>query len=186
MELILDHAKRILLPHLKNPGAVVDFTMGNGHDTLFLAEHTHSPIYAFDIQPQAVASTEALLKEHGYSHVNLILDSHSNLKQYLSTSIEAGIFNLGYLPGGDKSVATSTESTLKALEDALSLLSPTGILVLVLYPGHPQGQAESEAVEAFCSSLNSGDYDVVKYCFINKKKPPYLLAIERRNKNPES
>ena len=30
----------------------VDFTMGNGHDTLFLAEQCPK-VYAFDIQPEA-------------------------------------------------------------------------------------------------------------------------------------
>lgn len=182
MELILDCAKRLLLPHLDKDGAVVDFTMGNGHDTLFLAEHTDSPVYAFDIQPQALAATQKLLEDHGFSHVHLILDTHSNLKQYVKTPIEAGIFNLGYLPGGDKSVVTRTESTLKALEDGLSLLSETGILILVLYPGHPQGKEESIAVENYCSLLKSGEYDVIKYCFLNKKNPPYLLAIEKRQK----
>ena len=91
-------------------------------------------------------------------------------------------FNLGYLPGGDKSITTKSTSTLTALKQAISLISDTGILVVVIYPGHPEGKIESEQVEKFFRSLDSSSFDVIKYQFINKKDPPYLIAVERLQK----
>ncbi len=181
MQLILDFAKTLLLSHLKEDGIYVDFTMGNGFDTLFLAEHTNGDIYAFDIQQTAIENTTKLLEQHQINHVNLILDSHSNLKQYLQQPIDAGIFNLGYLPNGDKSITTRTETTLIAVQSALELLSDTGILVIVLYPGHMQGKTESLQVENFCKNLNASAYHVLKYDFINQNHPPYLIAIKKRH-----
>ena len=51
----------------------VDFTMGNGHDTLFLAEQC-AKVYAFDIQPEALENTKKRLGDR--QHLQLILDSH--------------------------------------------------------------------------------------------------------------
>lgn len=182
MQLILDFAKELMLSHLKEDGIYVDFTMGNGHDTLFLAQqHPKGMVYAFDIQEQALSHTKALLAEHGItSGVTLILDSHEQFPHYITAPIDIGIFNLGYLPGADKTVTTQTQTTLQALEAALAALSETGILILVLYPGHPEGKRESEAVEAFCRALSGSNYNVIKYDFINKQNPPYLLAVEKR------
>ena len=101
--------KQFLTPHLKKGGIAVDFTMGNGHDTLWLSQQMgeEGHVYAFDIQKQAIDSTHALLeKENALSNVTLIHDSHANVKQYVTSPICAGMFNLGYLPGGDKSVTT--------------------------------------------------------------------------------
>lgn len=180
MELILDFAKRLLLNHLHEAGVYADFTMGNGYDTLFLAQHTKGTVYSFDIQQTALEHTQALLEEHRVQNARLILDSHSHLTQYITEPLDAGIFNLGYLPGGDKSITTQTSTTLQAVQDALALLKSDGILVLVLYPGHPQGKQESEVVSWFCAELDGSAYDVIRYDFINKKNPPYVIAIEKR------
>lgn len=184
MQLILDFAKTLLLPRLKQGGIFVDFTMGNGHDTLFLYQHlTNGEIYSFDIQPQAIENTTQLLGGTIPENVHLILNSHEYFTDYFEEELEGGIFNLGYLPGGDKSITTKSASTMQAVSLALSRLSNTGILVLVLYPGHPEGKEESELIELFCRNLSGREYDVIKYDFINKKEPPYLIAIQKRVKN---
>ena len=59
--------KYFILSHLHEGDVAVDFTMGNGHDTAFLSK-TVGPtgrVTAFDIQPQALISTEATLKAEG-------------------------------------------------------------------------------------------------------------------------
>ena len=59
---------RDVLARAVRPGdAVIDATMGNGHDTLFLSEMVGKTgkVYAFDIQPEALASTERLLEDYG-------------------------------------------------------------------------------------------------------------------------
>lgn len=48
-------------------------------------------------------------------------------------------FNLGYLPGGDKTLITEPHTTLKALNVAKDILTPGGLISLVVYVGHPGG-----------------------------------------------
>lgn len=49
-------------------------------------------------------------------------------------------FNLGYLPGGDKTVITTSKTTLLALEAAERILMPGGLISMVVYIGHPGGR----------------------------------------------
>jgi tRNA1(Val) A37 N6-methylase TrmN6 len=186
MELILDHARRLMEEHLSPSSICIDFTMGNGNDTLFLAKHAvNGMVYAFDIQPQALEQTKSRIEPQYRDRVMLILDSHSNFTQYVKTPYDVGIFNLGYLPGGDKTITTQTQTTLSAVNQAVYCLSESGILIIVLYPGHPAGKEESIMVEQFCSALDASQYDVTKYQFLNKKDPPYLIAIEHRHPTPK-
>ncbi|MEJ7220935.1 class I SAM-dependent methyltransferase, partial [Staphylococcus gallinarum] len=85
-------------------------TCGNGNDTLFLAQNVPNGfVYGFDIQQLAITNTEQ--KVATFSNVKLIKDSHNNVKQYIKAEhigkIDAAIFNLGYLPKGDKSIVTT-------------------------------------------------------------------------------
>ena len=72
---------------------VVDATMGNGHDTLFLAKLAKR-VYAFDIQEQAVEKTRQRLAEADLDNAQLILAGHESLDQYID-HFKAAIFNLG-------------------------------------------------------------------------------------------
>lgn len=49
-------------------------------------------------------------------------------------------FNLGYLPGGDKTIITKSETTHLALEAAKRILKAGGLISLVVYVGHPGGR----------------------------------------------
>lgn len=49
-------------------------------------------------------------------------------------------FNLGYLPGGDKTMITRADTTLLGLEAAERILAPGGLISLVVYVGHPGGR----------------------------------------------
>lgn len=112
------------------PGdTVCDCTMGNGHDTAYMCRLTGDTgtVYSFDIQPEALSRTEALLaEEHLLTPARLILDSHSHLKQYIDHPIRFFVFNLGYLPDGDPTVITKGTSTLEAIEAALSITETGG------------------------------------------------------------
>lgn len=120
---IIPFAHCLLRQALPEGGNALDGTAGNGHDTLFLAQTAgiRGKVWAFDIQPQALNNTRCRLQEAGYSNVRLILDGHENLKQYVSEPLNAAIFNFGWLPGGDKSLTTRTETSITALSAALSL-----------------------------------------------------------------
>ncbi len=113
-------------------------------------------------------------------NVQLILDSHSNLDRYIQTPLDAGVFNLGYLPWADKTITTRRETTLEAVEKALSLLRVGGVLVIVIYPGHEEGRLEGEALQQKLSTLDPKRYDVLLHRLIHVPNCPYILAVERR------
>ncbi|GAK47052.1 hypothetical protein LOSG293_011530 [Secundilactobacillus oryzae JCM 18671] len=176
-----------LLKAAVQPGdTVIDGTAGNGHDTALLAELVGQSghVLAFDIQEAALSQTKTRLDNAGLaSQVQLIHDSHANLAAYLpeNQSISAAIFNLGYLPGGDKQITTHAESTLQALQQMLAHLSAGGVVIAVLYYGHPGGKAEKDAVIHFASTLDQKQFQVLSYQFINQiHEPPILLAIQKR------
>jgi len=140
--------------HVKPGDQVIDATAGNGHDTLFLAQAVQSAghVWALDIQQAALESTARRLSEAGVQdRVTLIQGSHAHmaglLPQELAGQVTAIMFNLGYLPGSDKAMATATDTTLQALEAARALLAPGGILSVVAYLGHPGGREEFTRVQ---------------------------------------
>jgi hypothetical protein len=49
-------------------------------------------------------------------------------------------FNLGCLPGGDKTVITVTRTPELALQTASRLLSSGGLISVLVYIGHPGGR----------------------------------------------
>lgn len=166
---------------------VIDATMGNGHDTLYLAQKVgpKGKVYAFDIQQQAIDQTRELLKGYTVPHVHLIHDDHSRLLSHVSEKIRLFVFNLGFLPGSDKSVTTQTDTTLTAIQKALSLLEVHGVGFILIYPGHPEGMREKEALLEWASLLSIYEFNVSRTEFLNQcNHPPLLLTIEKRADAP--
>ena len=176
-------AHTLLAGHVVAGARVIDATMGKGHDTVLLARLVGETgnVYAFDIQSEALSATAArLASENLQTRATLIQDSHTRMHDYISAPVSAIVFNLGYLPGADKSCATQADNTLAAVRSALALLEPGGLLLIAIYWGHPAGVQEKEALEPFVAGLSPDTYRVFRYEFINRSKPaPYLLAIER-------
>lgn len=155
-----------------SPGdAVVDATAGNGHDTVFLARLVgpSGQVHAFDVQEEAIRATRERLEKEGLltPSVRLHLASHDRLAELVGGPVKAIVFNLGYLPGGDKKTVTRTECTLAALEQAAALIAPNGLLSVMCYPGHEGGKEEAEAVEAFLSRLPHHSWRAGKYQLLN-------------------
>lgn len=158
------------------PGdTVVDATAGNGHDTVFLARLAGPAghVHAFDVQEEAIRSTRERMEEAGLltPNVHLHLSSHDRLAELVSGPVKVIVFNLGYLPGGDKKTVTRTDSTLAALEQATALIAPNGLLSVMCYPGHEGGAAEAEAVETFLSRLPHHSWCTGKYQLLNTGSP---------------
>lgn len=176
-------ARDLVAAALKNGGRAVDATCGNGHDTVFLAEHVgpHGLVQAFDIQPQAILATRQRLTEAGLlERVQLIEASHANIESYCHENLQAVMFNLGYLPGGNHAVVTQPESTLTALRFAAEKLNSGGIITVVAYTGHEGGMDEFKAVRHFAAALPQQRFTVLEYSFINQvNHPPLLLAVSR-------
>ncbi|NLK44660.1 MAG: methyltransferase domain-containing protein [Tissierellia bacterium] len=176
-------SKEFMLNFVKQGQVVLDCTVGNGNDTLILAKcvgHT-GKVYGFDIQKEAIERTKEKLDcENLGKHVILILDGHENIDIYIKEELDFVIYNLGYLPRGDKSIITKKETTLISLEKALGLLKENGVLLITCYIGHEGGLEEKNAVETFLTSLDQGKYNVLKHEFINQQnKPPILFIIEK-------
>lgn len=182
---LLSLHKQFILTHLKEGDICADFTMGNGHDTEFLSKTVgeNGHVYAFDIQRQAVDSTAARLKEAGCpDNYTLICDSHHRAEEYIHQPIKAGMFNLGWLPGGDKSITTMRATTMPAIEAAIRLLGDDAVLTVAVYPGHPEGDAEGNMIEEYLSGLSRFKLCVTKIKIVNSPTSPYFFLIETKEK----
>ncbi|MGP0586375.1 class I SAM-dependent methyltransferase [Paenibacillus timonensis] len=188
---VLSFAHKLASERLALGDAAVDATAGTGADTLFLAKSCgpKGRVFAFDIQPQALALTRARLDKEpadSIAAVSLLQASHADMATVLPADVRgqlgAVMFNLGYLPaeGADPAVITLPDSTLPALEAGLSLLRPRGILTAVLYPGHPGGDAEAAAVETWAALLPASAGQAILYRQPQRSAAPYLIAIEKR------
>ncbi|MBQ2810386.1 MAG: hypothetical protein IJF11_05795 [Clostridia bacterium] len=179
---LLTLQKSFILSHLKGGDVCADFTMGNGHDTLFLSQTVGEggEVFAFDIQPSALENTRARLESEGApQNYTLILDSHSNLKKYINKKIKAGMFNLGYLPGsGNKGLTTMRETTIPAVMGAIDLLDARSILLVAIYPGHAEGDAEGVALEEIFNKIDRHAISVMKVKIINSPTSPYFFVLE--------
>ncbi|AQP53944.1 SAM-dependent methyltransferase [Vagococcus penaei] len=185
------HYSHELLKEIVQPGdVVVDGTMGNGFDTVFLAELVGKTglVYAFDVQEQALTTTTERLKaEKLLERTQLLLQGHETLSQVIPEiqPIKSALFNLGYLPHSDKSIITTEATTIPALTALISRLVTRGRIILVIYSGHEGGEAEKQAVLNFATELPQEDFSVLYYEFINQKhSPPSLVCIERK-KSPK-
>ena len=176
-------AHDLLRQHIHAGDTVLDGTAGNGHDTLLLAQLVGSAgkVYAFDIQDSALAATADRLQQHQLiERVQLIHAGHQHLARHVKQPIAAAIFNMGYLPRGDHNITTQAETSIAALQAALALLQPRGILIAVLYHGHEQGKPETAAILSFAQALPQTQYRALRYEFINQQNcPPIVLAIEK-------
>ena len=161
-----DCLRRFLLPG----DIAVDATMGNGHDTQFLCELVGESghVFAFDIQEQAVENTRQRLAEAGLlERATLCCVSHDQMSEYVKTPVQAVMFNLGWLPGGDKRITTHWKTTRSAIEQALHLLDQNGVCVICVYPGHPAGDEERIRLLAWFTSMKPQDFNILHHRFIN-------------------
>ena len=105
---------------------------------------------------------------------------YKNLKEY-KNKISLIVFNLGYLPKGNKEITTKSITTLKAIKDSFKLLNKKGHIVITIYPGHEEGLKESKKIKEF---LEKNDYTYDKYYNTNNKTSPYVIDIKKKSNNP--
>ncbi len=183
---LTDLHKYFILRHLGEGDVAVDFTMGNGNDTLFLSRTVGEGgrVYAFDIQEEALVSTRAHLEANGApNNYTLICASHHRVKEFVNEPIKAGMFNLGYLPrSGRKTVTTMRETTLPAVIAALELLDPDGVLIVAIYPGHEEGALEGEMLREYFSGLSKYRICPSEFHILNSPDSPYFFLIEKSRK----
>ena len=175
--------KHFILEHLGEGEVAVDFTMGNGNDTLFLSRTVgeRGRVYAFDIQEDALVSTRAHLEANGApENYTLICASHHRVKEFVGEPIKAGMFNLGYLPrSGRKTLYTMRETTMPAVEAAIDLLAPDGVLIVAIYPGHEEGALEGEMLREYFAGLSKYRICASEFRILNSPTSPYFFLVEK-------
>jgi tRNA A58 N-methylase Trm61 len=188
LDRILPYAKKLLEKTITRGDVVVDATLGNGHDTVFMANLVgeNGTVYSFDVQEDAIRTSIDRLKQHGLAdRVTIFHNGHEEVSNLIPKEhhgkVKAAIFNLGYLPGSDKSVVTRPETTISAIEQLLKIMVPEGIIILVIYHGHTEGAVERDALLAYCQDIDQKCAHVLQYSFINQQNnPPFIVAIEKR------
>ena len=176
----------VLSNHLKEGDQAIDATAGNGYDTLFLAKQVgvSGKVIAIDIQDSAIQSTRERLKSAGLiDRVRLVTDDHAvALKKLIlddHENVAAITFNLGYLPGSDKSIQTRAESTEEALAASIQLLSSGGYLCVTAYRGHSGGAVEAETVETLMRKSQSEGHAVDCHEPESINSPPVLWVLKK-------
>ncbi|QDY86106.1 methyltransferase domain-containing protein [Paenibacillus polymyxa] len=188
---VLSYAHQLVAARVQPGDTAIDATVGTGADTLFLAKAAgkRGRVYGFDIQQEALDYARRRLEEDtspSLAEVSLLLQGHEQMREsipdWLHGKVAAVMFNLGYLPseGADPTVITHTDSTLVALEAALQLLRPRGILTAVLYPGHAGGREEAEAVLQWASALPVSSGQSIIYRQLQRDASPYIVAVEKK------
>ena len=164
----------------------VDATVGNGYDTLFLA-HRVGPkgtVLGFDVQKAALAGARELLKFVGsLDRVSFIHDSHSQLANYLpaEAAIQGAMFNLGYLPRGNRQIFTRPETTVMALRGVLANLAARGRITILVYRGHEEGSLEYVEVRKFLEQLSDDEW-IIKELASTSDSPiaPRLFRVQKK------
>ncbi len=160
MSSLLQQAHAILQNRLHGGDIVIDATTGNGYDCLFLARHVAPTglVYGFDVQTAAIQVTAQRIAEANLSacvHLNQI--GHQFMAKQIPAhhhgDVKAVMFNLGYLPHGDKSLITQANTTIMALKAASQLLGVGGVITILAYPGHAGGDIETAQVTDYCQQL---------------------------------
>lgn len=185
-------AHELIRQVLAEGNIAIDATVGNGHDTLFLAQTVgqKGKVYGFDIQQDALDITYQRLQKHYVeTQVSLFHAGHEVIPILLPNNargkIKAAMFNLGYLPGGDKTRTTRISTTLSALEAVLPLLISGGRITILAYTGHPGGSEEANAVKDWSNGLATDlfrtmiEMPACKNSTQTQASPPVLIWIER-------
>ncbi len=162
-----------------SPGAFcIDATAGRGGDTAFLAELVgdNGSVLSFDIQKEALDITHALLSERNLSQrVRLILDGHEHMAQYAKPeTVDFICFNFGWLPGGDHNIFTHADTSIAAIDAALSLLKPGGCMSLCIYYGRNNGYGERDSILEHLKNIDPKAASVLVCEFSNRKNDPAI------------
>ncbi len=145
----------------------IDATVGNGYDTLFLANY-YQKVIGIDIQELAVKRSKEKTKD--LSNVEIYLDDFNNIAKYNYANLI--IFNLGFLPGSNRKVKTQDYTSNKAILNAYSILD--GMMLVACYIQHEGGYNE------YLELINSLDENKIDYIVEdNFDKKEILIIIKR-------
>lgn len=173
---------------LGNINGVIDATLGNGHDSLFLIDqiiNKNGWLIGLDIQSQALQAADELIKNQKLESKNIDYAffqlCHSKIDTLnLKSAPDLIVYNLGYLPKGDKNITTLKETTIESLEKAIHLLASFGMITITLYPGHDEGYHEAKLIETWVENLSMQLFSVLKLNWIKNPTAPFVIVIQKR------
>lgn len=181
-----------LLNQVIKPGdTVIDATVGNGNDTLFLSRALSGrtgKLYGFDIQQCAIDNTERILRENlstadKMEQVFLSVRNHKSFPKTIQPrSVKAIVYNLGYLPGqtSDKTIKTESADTVESITNALDLVCKGGLISIMCYRGHDGGMEEASAVDGMMSELSPKEWKVFSHNPLNQPTSPVLVTVFKK------
>lgn len=182
---ILNRVHERMNRYVKRNDLVIDATIGNGNDTVTLAKMVLSgKVFGFDIQEKAIEKTKEALEKENLTNVELFKTGHEHMIEVLKdyqNKISFIVFNLGYLPGGNKKITTTVETTRKALDDAEKLLNQKGKILITVYPGHEEGEQESKFLKEYLKGK-----DFLEFHNTENKVAPYLIQINKQTKREQN
>ena len=178
--------------NVKPGDLVIDATCGNGHDTLLLAQLALTPskgtLFALDVQEAAIIQSSTRLREHLppeiVERVVFLQKCHSRFPESIEKeSVTLIVYNLGYLPGGNKALTTLLETTQKSLFHAMELIAKEGLISVMCYPGHAEGKIEEDALLSFASCLNPLEWKWTHQRLVDRPTAPSLLIFKKSPKS---
>ncbi len=187
MERLTEQAQHLIKPHLSSGDLAIDATAGNGHDTVFLSQSVGptGKVFAFDLQSRAIEKSRKRLEAANCENVVFFQQCHAEIEQFVPEehhgSIAAIMFNLGYLPGFDRSFITQTPSTKLAIESSLRMLRNKGILTVLAYTGHPGGLEEAIMAEMLLQSLSRKEFTVKSIASPQVHSPRLFVVTRQKN-----
>lgn len=187
-----DTAMYVTLAYVSEGDFVIDATCGNGYDTAALSEAVgeRGLVISFDIQQRAIDNARRMMEKDGRRNVILIKDSFESMGEVIGNFTgkrpSAIVFNLGYLPHGDKSVTTNVKATMRGVAEALEIIKTNGIVTVTMYPGHEEGRREKQALLEAAKKLPADRYHALHSVVLNgerrsRKSPPEILFITKKS-----
>jgi methylase of polypeptide subunit release factors len=175
-----DHIQRFvhdyLKSHVNKNDIMIDATVGNGNDTILLASLAKHVI-GYDIQSRAIETTREKLIELNVDNVTLRHQSFEKIENVID--YRGVVFNLGYLPGGDKSITTQPDVTLKTIEVIIKQMDIADFILITAYPGHESGLIEAERLMLLIQKLDTS-YVTLTYQIHNRMHAPFVIIIEKQ------
>lgn len=154
-------------------------TAGRGRDTAYLCELVGpcGRVIAFDIQQEAVDSTNALLAARGL-RAEVHLDSHSNMAIMPNRRRWTALFStLAGCPARPQSFYPCGHELCRNF-GGLELLKKGGLMCVTIYHGGATGFEERDTLLELLREIDSDRFQVISTFFHNwKKEPPIPIFI---------
>jgi reverse gyrase len=175
MKPMTDMAHAFLAPAIHKSALCVDATLGNGHDARFFLDRHAKCVHAFEIQEDVLRKTQESIQD---ARLICHLAGHEHMQDYVKQA-DAVIFNFGFCPGRQKDVMTRADTSLEAVQQALTLLRPKGRMALVFYP-HDMGREEADVIMEYLKTLDHRQFPVLRMQLENCENACWCVCIEKR------